>query len=78
MEAVFDTFMCSVRMRNRNKHTVFKMSRKELSVNGSREYGNGCQNNRQTGCRLDSIGLRQGSVASFWQHDTEHVGSIHH
>jgi len=78
MEAVFDTFMCSVRMRNRNRHTIFKMSREELSVTGSREYGNGCQKNRLRGCRLDSIGPGQGSVASFWQHGTEHVGSIHH
>jgi hypothetical protein len=43
MEALFDTFMCSVRMRNSNRHTIFKISRAELSVTGSREYRNGCQ-----------------------------------
>jgi hypothetical protein len=40
MEAVFDIFMYSVRMRHR--YTIFKMSRKELSVTACREYGNGC------------------------------------
>jgi len=54
------------------------MSREELCVTGSREYGNGCQKNRLRGCRLDSIGPGQVSVASFWQHGTENVGSTHH
>jgi hypothetical protein len=57
---------------------IFKMSKEELSVNGGREYGNGFQKNRLRGCRLDSIGPGQGSVASFWQHSTARVGSMHH
>lgn len=62
----------------KQKDEIFKMSTDELSVTGSREYGNGCQKNRLRGCRLDSIGPGQGSVPSFWQHGTECVGSIHH